>query len=165
MFSRIVLALFLTFFLAACATSTQFSTPNASGHYAPQPTQCVPYARQASGIQLYGDAYTWWDQAASKYMQGTQPQIGAVLVLAQTARMTHGHVAVVKNIVNERQIDVTHSNWGSDRKNRSIIFDSVRVEDVSPANDWSQVRFWNYEAGSFGFPYTAKGFIYNSSQG
>jgi hypothetical protein len=28
--------------------------------------QCVPYARQVSGIQIYGDAWTWWDQAAGR---------------------------------------------------------------------------------------------------
>ena len=28
--------------------------------------QCVPYARQVSGIQIYGDAWTWWDQAEGR---------------------------------------------------------------------------------------------------
>jgi hypothetical protein len=35
--------------------------------------QCVPYARQVSGIQLYGDAHTWWDQAAGRYDRGFTP--------------------------------------------------------------------------------------------
>jgi hypothetical protein len=35
--------------------------------------QCVPYARQASGIQLFGDARTWWDQAAGRYSRGHAP--------------------------------------------------------------------------------------------
>ena len=32
--------------------------------------QCVPFARQASGIQLYGDALNWWDQADGHYARG-----------------------------------------------------------------------------------------------
>src|SRR6195256_6966216 len=46
-----------------------------------QPLQCVPYARAHSAIKIYGDAYTWWDQAAGKYPRGTLPEPGAVLVL------------------------------------------------------------------------------------
>ncbi|HEY1096703.1 MAG TPA: CHAP domain-containing protein, partial [Alphaproteobacteria bacterium] len=142
----------------ACATS--FSTPNASGHYVASPVQCVPYARAESGVQLYGDAHTWWNQAPGKYNYGHYPQPGAVLVLAQTQRMTHGHLAVVKNILNNREINVTHSNWGSDWKTRRIIYESMRVADASPGNDWSLVRFWNRDANTFGFPYQARGFIY-----
>ncbi|MBU6372483.1 MAG: hypothetical protein KJS97_07095 [Alphaproteobacteria bacterium] len=26
----------------------------------PKPLQCVPYARERSGIDIYGDAVTWW---------------------------------------------------------------------------------------------------------
>ncbi|MEP2549877.1 MAG: CHAP domain-containing protein, partial [Marinomonas sp.] len=40
--------------------------------------QCVPYARQLSGVQIYGDARTWWKQAAGKYARGGRPQKGAV---------------------------------------------------------------------------------------
>src|SRR3546814_5614904 len=29
--------------------------------------QCVPFARAASGIQIYGDAWTWWGQAEDRY--------------------------------------------------------------------------------------------------
>ena len=32
--------------------------------------QCVPFARAASGIQIYGDAWTWWDQAEGRYQIG-----------------------------------------------------------------------------------------------
>jgi hypothetical protein len=28
--------------------------------------QCVPFARAASGIQIFGDAWTWWDKASDK---------------------------------------------------------------------------------------------------
>ncbi len=144
--------------LIACAHN--FKTPNASGHYASKPLQCVPFARSASGIQLYGDAYTWWDQAALTHPRGTIPMPGAVLVLAQTERMTHGHLAVVKRVIDNRQVDVTHSNWGNNWSTRRIIYDLVRAIDVSPYNDWTQVKFWNHEQNCFGSPYQAMGFIY-----
>lgn len=143
--------------LAGCASANSFSTQYAAGYAVSPPVSCVPYARQVSNINIHGDAWTWWGQARQR---GTQPRNGAVLVLAKTQKLKHGHVAVVKQIINDRQINVTHSNWGSNRKSRSIIYEKMRVEDISPANDWSLVRFWNYKAGAFGHPYPAYGFIY-----
>ncbi|GAA3271795.1 hypothetical protein GCM10020258_47310 [Sphingomonas yabuuchiae] len=35
--------------------------------------QCVPFARQASGIAIYGDAWTWWSKAEGKYPRGRTP--------------------------------------------------------------------------------------------
>ena len=32
--------------------------------------ECVPFARAASGIQIWGDAWTWWSQAETKYQRG-----------------------------------------------------------------------------------------------
>ncbi|MFN3286808.1 MAG: CHAP domain-containing protein, partial [bacterium] len=32
--------------------------------------QCVPFARMISGVQIFGDAWTWWKQAAGKYETG-----------------------------------------------------------------------------------------------
>jgi CHAP domain len=157
MFVRFSLLVCLSFLVAAC--STKFSTPYATGHYAARPVQCVPFARNASGIQLYGDAHTWWDQAGTKYYRGPYPEVGSVLVLARTARMTHGHLAVVKRVLTNRQIQVTHSNWGSDWRTRRIIYESVLAEDVSPENNWTQVKFWNHVCQCFGFPYQALGFI------
>ena len=40
--------------------------------------QCVPFARAASGIQIYGDAWTWWSQAAGKYERGSTGLGGSV---------------------------------------------------------------------------------------
>ena len=37
-----------------------------SGAFAETYWQCVPFARLVSGIQLFGDAYTWWQQAIGK---------------------------------------------------------------------------------------------------
>lgn len=155
---KILGGIILAFFLAGCA-STSFNTPNAKGYYASSPEQCVPYARQVSGIPLYGDAYTWWAQANPPLIRSQYPSPNAVLVLARTNAMRHGHVAVVKTILGTRDITVTHSNWGWNRKNRRIIYESVRAQDVSPANNWTQIRFWSYETGAFGRPYAAYGFI------
>ena len=43
--------------------------------------QCVPFARLMSGIQIFGDARTWWSQAAGKYDTGldAQDRLGAFL--------------------------------------------------------------------------------------
>ena len=32
--------------------------------------QCAPFARLISGISLFGDAWTWWEQATGKYTKG-----------------------------------------------------------------------------------------------
>lgn len=147
--------------LAGCAGKHgRFDSPYASGRYVDEPVQCVPYAREISGLQLRGDAYTWWNQAMPRYGQGNVPEAGAVLVLAKTKRLRYGHVAVVKRVVDTRHIDVAHSNWGSDKATRSMIYESMRAEDVSARNDWSSVRFWNYHINAYGFPYSALGFIY-----
>lgn len=131
-----------------------------SAHTVSAPVQCVPFAREVSGIQIRGDAHQWWDRAAPRYERGQSPRPGAVLVLNRTAKMTSGHVAVVTEVLGPRQINVTHSNWGNDRTSRRMIYDSMRVEDISAHNDWTRVRFWNPEHNVFGFPYVARGFIY-----
>ncbi|HEU5047131.1 MAG TPA: CHAP domain-containing protein [Rickettsiales bacterium] len=146
--------------VAACGPSGGFHHDYASGHYASDITQCALYARDASGVDLYGDAGSWWYKAAGRYRRGHVPEKGSVLVLKGSSRMPHGHVAVVKNVVDRRSIDVTHSNWGHSSKSRHIIYDSMRVLDISPNNDWTSVRLWNDEQNVFGFPYAAYGFIY-----
>lgn len=145
--------------MAGCA-STEFHHEFATGHTASDIEQCVPYARRVSGIQLHGEAYSWWSEARGHYRRGNTPLPGAVLVLKKTTRMKSGHVAVVKEVIAPRKIDITHSNWGNNSSNRHIIYDSMRAEDVSAANDWSQIRFWNDEKNVLGFPYEAYGFIY-----
>ncbi len=63
--------------------------------------------------------------------------------------------------MNGREIVVDHANWASRRGERGRVDLSVRVLDVSPANDWSQVRVWHAPADSFGQRiYPAYGFIY-----
>lgn len=120
--------------------------------------QCVPYARLVSGINLRGDAYTWWGSAAGIYQRGSQPAPGSVLVLAQTNRLRSGHVAVVRQVISSREILVDHANWVP-----GTVINNQSVYDVSPANDWTMPRFFNLEAGVYGSVYPAYGFIYNSA--
>src|SRR3546814_12206336 len=58
--------------------------------------QCVPFARAASGIQIYGDAWTWWGQAADRYQRGHTPRLAPVIVFAQSPKPRLGHVAVTR---------------------------------------------------------------------
>ena len=48
--------------------------------------QCVPYARNVSGVQIHGDALTWWDQAENHYKRGHSPRRGAVLAFVRSAQ-------------------------------------------------------------------------------
>jgi surface antigen len=119
-------------------------------------TQCVPYARARSGINIFGDAYTWWNTAEGQYARGNLPMLGSVLVLSKTKRLRRGHVGVVTAIVSEREIRLDHANWQPD-----AIITNMAVMDVSPANDWTQLRFWNKDTRKWGAVYPASGFVYN----
>jgi surface antigen len=123
---------------------------------APESRQCVPYARYLSGINLQGDAYTWWDSAAGRYLRGQQPMPGAVLVLSRSNRLSRGHLAVVRQVIDARRILVDHANWKPGE-----VTAGMAVADVSPNNDWTQLRFYNEEYQSYGSVYPANGFIYN----
>ena len=104
---------------------------------ASQPLQCVPFARDLSGLPIRGDAWTWWSAAENRFRRGQTPQVGSVLVLKRTDRL--------------------HANW----LNRGMIHKNVPLVDVSPANDWSEVRFWYVPANYLGgHRYPAHGFIY-----
>jgi CHAP domain len=117
---------------------------------------CVEFARLVSGIALFGDARTWWDQARNAYAQLTNPTAGAVMVFAGRKSMRKGHVAVVKRVVSSREVLVDHANWGRD----GSIYLNAPVVDVSPNNDWSRVKVWNTRAGTMGTTaYALKGFI------
>ena len=124
------------------------------------PLQCVPYAREHSQIKIFGDAWTWWDQAAGKYERGGAPATGAVLVLHNYAGPQHGHVAVVKRIVSSREIRIDHANWLND----GSIYVNNPVVDVSAGNDWSAVRVFNIQTGAWGGKtYPVQGFIGSGS--
>ena len=118
--------------------------------------QCVPYAREQSGIQIRGDAWTWWGSADGRYQRGHRPELGSLLVLRRQGR-SRGHLAVVTEIVDDRTIILRHANW----LNRGRIHLDTPVRDVSAANDWSAVRVWYTPGGVYGAStYAAYGFIY-----
>jgi surface antigen len=120
--------------------------------------QCAPYAREISGIQIFGNANTWWSQAAGRYDRGNTPRVGAVLAFASTGKMRLGHVAMVSAIVSDREVLLTHANWSR----RGGIEYNVRAVDVSPEGDWSQVKVWYGPTGGLGTStYPTKGFIYS----
>jgi len=116
---------------------------------------CVPYARDVSHIELTGDAFLWWAEAAGRYARGIRPVKGAVLNFRSSQRMRLGHVAVVAAVLNSREILVDQANWKPDQVTRD-----VPVIDVSPENNWSEVRV-ALGNGRFGSPYPTYGFIYN----
>lgn len=126
--------------------------------------ECVPFARQMSGIRIFGDAWTWWDQASGHYQEGTRPKVGAVLVFRPHGVMKLGHVAVVSRIVSDRILMVTHANWSRIGGVRGQIERDVTLVDVSDGNDWSRVRVWWRDSGGLGTSaYPVYGFIYGRS--
>lgn len=124
--------------------------------------QCVPYAREISGINLKGDAWQWWNAAAGLYERGRAPKDGAVLVFTRQGSMRHGHVSVVTRVISPRLVLVDHANWAPVRTTgRGEVTRAVPVLDVSPKNDWSQVRVWFQPAKDFGNrAYRTDGFVY-----
>jgi hypothetical protein len=122
-----------------------------------RPLQCVPYARAHSGIDLHGNAATWWDQAEGTYARGQSPRAGSVLVFKASGAMRVGHVAVVDKIVDERHVVLNHANWSRP----GMIETSAMAEDVSANGDWSSVRVWYSPTQSLGLRASpAFGFIY-----
>lgn len=138
-----------TILLAGCGGGRVAETTS------PSNIECAPYARQISGMALYGDAADWWDGAAGRYARGVQPSEGAVLVFRRSDRLPHGHVSVVTSAEGGRAIRVTQANWVHHRVARD-----EPVTDVSTANDWSAVRVWWAPAGQLGSTvYPTYGFV------
>jgi len=124
--------------------------------------ECVPYARQLSGIQIYGDAHTWWGQAKGRYARGGTPQVGAVMAIRPHGNSHLGHVAAVSRIIDSRTILLSHANWSYPGK----IEKNVTALDVSPDNDWSEVRIWYGPGRNLGTSrWPVAGFIYNARPG
>jgi len=120
--------------------------------------QCVTFARMFSGINIFGDAHTWWTQAQGKFDTGHKPQIGAVLSFQSSGRMSRGHVAVVSDVLTDRVIRITHANWGG---SRGKVEEDVTVVDVSAGGDWTAVKVWYNPIHDLGTSvYPTNGFIY-----
>ncbi|GGB33860.1 hypothetical protein GCM10011380_24170 [Sphingomonas metalli] len=123
--------------------------------------ECVPFARAVSGIRIFGDAWTWWTQAAGHYARGHAPRVGSVIVFQKTPRLPLGHVGVVSRVVEARVLMLTHANWSRQNGERGHTEQDVTLVDVSADNDWSAVKVWYRDAeGLGGGVYPVSGFIY-----
>ncbi len=154
-----IMAICLSLFACSSASNNAVAIPGSGPRVVAtvQSLQCVPYARQVSGVQLRGDAWTWWRLAKGSYPRDQRPSVGSILVLKKTPRLRRGHIAVVSAILSDRTILVEHANW----LNRGKIHKDIPVKDVSPRNDWSQVRVWYVPSQTLGKrTYPAHGFIH-----
>jgi surface antigen len=168
-FLRLATAVAFCLSVAACASAPDdFYSDNASSrahrHHEhivqaetpSTPLQCVVYARQRTGINIRGDAADWWERAAGKYARGKDPILGSILVLTGYAGPHRSHLAVVTAMVSDREIRIDHANWFDD----GSILRNDPVIDVSPDNDWSEVRVYNPRTEALGGrTYLVQGFI------
>ena len=146
--------------LAACV-ALAFTVPAA---HAEDYWQCAAFARVFSGIQIFGDAWTWWEKATGHYLKGSTPKAGSVLVFKPQGVMRLGHVAVVSQVLTDRIIQVTHANWSPIDGDRGKIEQNVTVVDVSPGGDWTQVKVWYDPLRDLGATtYSTYGFVYNTA--
>lgn len=148
---RIFARRFVRPFLVSIALLTIAAPAHAGGW------QCVTYARHVSDIEIRGNAHTWWAQAEGVYERGAAPRVGAVMVMRPHGSMRVGHVAMVREVVNDREIRLNHANWSR----RGMAEPDVLARDVSPNNDWSEVQVWYGPIGDLGTTvYPIYGFIY-----
>jgi hypothetical protein len=120
-------------------------------------SECAPYVRAVSGIQIWGDAVTWWTQAANIYVRSRRPAPGSVMVLLGYEDTARGHVSYVRDVVSSRLVRVDHANW----MRGGEVSLNVPVMDVSPDNDWSQIRVWHVPGNYWGGrTYGTQGFIH-----
>ena len=152
--------------IALAEASDDFSPDRDAARELPPYLQCVPYARERSGVKIYGDALTWWDQADGRYKRGHRPRAGAVMTFRPSGGMTLGHVAAVSKVIDSRTVLLDHANWSPIDGRRGQIERGVKAVDVSPANDWSQVRVWYDPLQALGTTaWPVAGFIYNEPDG
>ncbi len=151
---RMLVALIVLGSLAACGAPSGYRSGSVGSYVAG--ISCAPFARELSGVALYGDAADWWDAADGRYNRSNDPRIGSVLVLRREPRLPSGHVSVVSRVLAARQIEVIQANWVPGE----LDVDQL-VVDVSPQNDWSVVRVWWPPVGQLGaHEYEAYGFIH-----
>jgi len=115
---------------------------------------CVPFARNLSGIEIRGNANTWWGQAEGIYERGHTPRVGSVMAFSKSSRLSMGHVAVVSEVLTDRHILIDHANWS-----RNKVSLKMGVIDVSDAGDWSRVKVES-NPGAYGSVYPVSGFIH-----
>jgi surface antigen len=149
--------LLLALALSACGASRSApvagANPYGGGRIAG--LTCAPFARELSGIALYGEAASWWDGAAGQYRRSSRPGVGSVLVFRRSSRLPEGHVSVVSRVLTPRQVLVIQANWVPNELDEDQL-----VVDVSERNDWSAVRVWYPPIGQMGaHTYATYGFI------
>ncbi|WP_311201766.1 CHAP domain-containing protein [Ruegeria conchae] len=163
--ARAVIAMGLIGFVSACAQNPDDSDLDperqamalqevSKKHARGQRVWCVPYARNLSGIQIRGNAKDWWGKAGNIFDRGNEPEVGAVMSFRATRGMPLGHVAVVSDIVTNREVIINHANW-----HRNKVSLKMGVMDVSKNNDWTLVRV-ETNPGRYGSLYPVNGFIY-----
>lgn len=138
--------------------------PTAS-HALNEGLQCVPYARALTGVEIRGDAHTWWGQAKGRYARGSRPKVGAIMSFRPHGGMRLGHVAAVRKVIDKRTVVISHANWSTINGKRGHVEENVKVVDASANNDWSRVRVWyspNNALGGTKWP--LNGFIYTKQQ-
>jgi surface antigen len=116
---------------------------------------CALYARAQTGVFLFGAAGGWWDEAAGRYQRGHIPAVGSILVFRRTGYIPSGHVAVVAQVVNSREIVINHANWY-----HGMVTPNVTVIDDSLNNDWSEVAVMDLDTGKYGRDNPTFGFVY-----
>ena len=120
---------------------------------------CVPFARDASGVALKGNAGTWWNAAQGVYARGKSAEVGAVMVFAPHKSSRLGHIAVVSEVISDREILIDHTNW-----HRNQISLKMPVIDISVNNDWSKVSVEG-TPGVLGNARPVHGFVYPRALG
>jgi hypothetical protein len=119
---------------------------------------CVQYVRQAGKIDLAGNAWMWWGNAKGRYATGHLPSRDSVMVFQRTKAMPSGHVALVRQVLDQRTVVIEHANWAPRDGAKGRVSRDL-VQDVSPANDWTAVRVRYRPSMSFGKIYATSGFI------
>ncbi len=141
-----------------------FGDPRESASELAPYLRCVPYAREVSGIPIYGDALTWWEQAEGRFARGNTPRVGAVMAFEPHRSMQLGHVAAVSRVIDRRTVLLDHANWSPIDGRRGQVERDVMAVDVSPNNDWSAVRVWYHPLQALGkTAWPVHGFIYGDA--
>ena len=72
---------------------------------------------------------------------------------------------MISRIVDRRVAMVTHANWSRQYGVRGHVEQDVTLTDVSPRNDWSEVRVWFRDSDGLGSTaYPVDGFIYPNTE-
>ena len=123
--------------------------------------QCVPYARALTGVEIRGDAHTWWGQAEGRYRARRPAKGWRGDGLCPAWQYAAGPCRGGAAIRRQAHVLISHANWSTIDGGRGHIEDDVRVVDATEANDWSRVRVWytpNAALGTTEWP--LHGFIY-----